>query len=164
MFIVLSNQGYNLTNYGPRQCLTAMEITGRGIGTYPWKQLHQPTYKRDVNQWHQTAYVPVLFEGGLRQDTLNIPVAAEKFYGFCRLLARAYLPPSRTMQLTWYYTIFGVVRWNLVRSVSCHNEASACISFLLLLVCIYVTRHNKTGQLSVTKKNVIFLLSEREFY
>ena len=29
---------------------------------------------------------------------------------------------------------------------------------------IYVTRHNKTGQLSVTKKNVIFLLSERAFY
>ena len=28
----------------------------------------------------------------------------------------------------------------------------------------YVTRHNKTGQLSVTKKNVIFLLSERAFY
>ena len=28
----------------------------------------------------------------------------------------------------------------------------------------YVTRHNKTGQLSVTKKNVIFLLSERVFY
>ena len=27
-----------------------------------------------------------------------------------------------------------------------------------------VTRHNKTGQLSVTKKNVIFLLSERAFY
>ena len=28
----------------------------------------------------------------------------------------------------------------------------------------YVTHHNKTGQLSVTKKNVIFLLSERAFY
>ena len=27
-----------------------------------------------------------------------------------------------------------------------------------------VTRHNKTGQLSVTKKNVIFLLSEEAFY
>ena len=29
--------------------------------------------------------------------------------------------------------------------------------------CTYVTRHNKTGQLSVTKKNVTFLLSERAF-
>ena len=28
----------------------------------------------------------------------------------------------------------------------------------------FVTSHNKTGQLSVTKKNVIFLLSERAFY
>ena len=28
----------------------------------------------------------------------------------------------------------------------------------------YVTHHNKTGQLSVTKKNVIFLLIERAFY
>ena len=28
----------------------------------------------------------------------------------------------------------------------------------------YVTCHNKTGQLFVTKKNVIFLLSERAFY
>ena len=27
-----------------------------------------------------------------------------------------------------------------------------------------VTRHNKTGELSVTKKNVILLLSERAFY
>ena len=28
----------------------------------------------------------------------------------------------------------------------------------------FVTHHNKTGQLSDTKKNVIFLLCERAFY
>ena len=31
----------------------------------------------------------------------------------------------------------------------------------ILIIALFVTRHNKTGQLSVTKKNVIFLLSER---
>ena len=36
--------------------------------------------------------------------------------------------------------------------------------FRFSLFHILVTRHNKTGQLSVTKKNVIFLLSERTFY
>ena len=32
------------------------------------------------------------------------------------------------------------------------------------IIVVYETRHYKTGQLSVTKKNVIFLLSERAFY
>ena len=38
------------------------------------------------------------------------------------------------------------------------------MTFDLWWLYINVTRHNKTGQLSVTKKNVIFFLSERAFY
>ena len=58
-----------------------------------------------------------------------------------------------------------------------HNVQNVCVSyyfsmchvpqkslFLSEALYIYVTRHNKTGQLSITKKNVIFLLSERAFY
>ena len=38
------------------------------------------------------------------------------------------------------------------------------VPFATLFWSTYVTRHNKTGQFSVTKKNVMFLLSERTFY
>ena len=43
-------------------------------------------------------------------------------------------------------------------------ERVKCHTWAWELFIAYVICHNNTGQLSVTKKNVIFLLSERAFY
>ena len=57
-----------------------------------------------------------------------------------------------------------VVKYTYVLECACYAVRGSVYDETFPLDTVYVTCHNKTGQLSVTKKNVIFLSSERAFY
>ena len=86
---------------------------------------------------------------------------------FFEILASSYGPqpsglhgPARTIRTLWSWTVHHL---KVFLSQICSRSMFAICSRSSMLF-KYVTRHNKTGHLSLTKKIVIFLLSERAFY